>query len=317
MSRNGSGTYAVPNTMVAGEVITAAGHNENYSDLGSEITNSVAADGQTTMTGPLKASSGAVGTPGITFSSDTDSGLYRIGANNIGVAVNGAKVLDVATTGLTVTGIVNGTTIKQAGFALLPVGLGPLPWTGLAAPAGWVAAYGQALSRTTYAALWAFAQVEIGLGSTIYGVGDGSTTFTVADMRGRVVAGADSIGGVAAGRLTVAVSGFGDSVGDVGGGQVTALVTENLPPYTPSGTITDGPINSTFTSTTGQVLLNNTVGGAGNFTAGGLASQASAGTVASSQSGSTFAGTPQGGVSTAFTIVQPTIVTNFIIFAGV
>jgi hypothetical protein len=47
---------------------------------------------------------GAVGTPSLTFDSDPDSGIYRIGANNIGVAANGAKVLDIATTGLTVVG---------------------------------------------------------------------------------------------------------------------------------------------------------------------------------------------------------------------
>jgi len=47
---------------------------------------------------------GAAGTPSLTFDSDDDTGLYRIGANNIGVAANGAKVLDIATTGLGVTG---------------------------------------------------------------------------------------------------------------------------------------------------------------------------------------------------------------------
>jgi hypothetical protein len=52
---------------------------------------------------------GAVGAPAFTFTSDTDSGMYRIGANNIGLGVNGAKVLDVATTGLSVTGALSAT----------------------------------------------------------------------------------------------------------------------------------------------------------------------------------------------------------------
>lgn len=52
---------------------------------------------------------GTVSLPGMAFASDTDSGLYRIGSNNIGVAVNGAKVLDVATTGLAITGTVSST----------------------------------------------------------------------------------------------------------------------------------------------------------------------------------------------------------------
>jgi hypothetical protein len=100
--RNGSGTYQVPNT-IDGQ-ITAGPHNANYTDAGAEITNSLALDGQSIMSGPIKAASGTVGAPGIAFGSDTDSGLYRIGGDNIGVTCGGAKVLDVATTGLGVTG---------------------------------------------------------------------------------------------------------------------------------------------------------------------------------------------------------------------
>lgn len=47
---------------------------------------------------------GLVTAPAQTFRNDLDSGRYRIGANNIGDAVNGAKVLDISTTGLGVTG---------------------------------------------------------------------------------------------------------------------------------------------------------------------------------------------------------------------
>ena len=46
--------------------------------------------------GQIQAANGTVALPAYSFESDKDSGLYRIGANNIGVAVNGAKVLDVA-----------------------------------------------------------------------------------------------------------------------------------------------------------------------------------------------------------------------------
>lgn len=74
------------------------------SDIGAEITNSVAADGQTSMTGPLKASAGSVASPSLTFASDTDTGVYRIGANNLGVAVAGTKILDVDANGLDVVG---------------------------------------------------------------------------------------------------------------------------------------------------------------------------------------------------------------------
>ncbi len=97
MARNGSGTMSVVNTFVAGNTITAAGHNQNNTDIAAEITNSVAVDGQSVMTGQIKAANGTVSLPGITFGADLDSGLYRIGAGNIGFAVDGTKVLDFST----------------------------------------------------------------------------------------------------------------------------------------------------------------------------------------------------------------------------
>ena len=119
MSRNGSGVFTVVNTFVSGNTVTAAGHNQNWSDLATEMTNSVAADGQTSMTGPLKAASGSVGAPGITFASDPDSGLYRIGSNNIGIAVNGAKVGDVGTAGMSITGTLTASSTLTASNALV------------------------------------------------------------------------------------------------------------------------------------------------------------------------------------------------------
>lgn len=62
-----------------------------------------------TVTGVSSFADGTVGAPSLTFTNDTDSGLYRIGANNIGIGVNGAKVLDIATTGLAVTGALSAT----------------------------------------------------------------------------------------------------------------------------------------------------------------------------------------------------------------
>lgn len=52
----------------------------------------------------VQVGDGTAAAPSVAFTSDTDSGLYRIGANNVGLTVNGAKVLDVGTSGLTVTG---------------------------------------------------------------------------------------------------------------------------------------------------------------------------------------------------------------------
>lgn len=61
--------------------------------------------------------------------------------------------------------------------ALCPTGVF-LPYGGAAAPTGWLLCDGTAVSRATYAAL--FAAI-----STSYGSGDGSTTFNLPDLRGR------------------------------------------------------------------------------------------------------------------------------------
>jgi len=56
--------------------------------------------------------SGVVSAPAYSWASDNNTGLYRIGADNIGVAANGAKVLDISTTGLVVTGVIGTPTLS-------------------------------------------------------------------------------------------------------------------------------------------------------------------------------------------------------------
>lgn len=90
----------------------------------------------------------------------------------------------------------------------VPVGT-VLPFAGAASPNGFLLCNGQAVARTTYAALFA----AIG---TAYGAGDGSTTFNLPDLRGRVAAGKED----AATRLTSGVSGVdGAALGAAGGDQ--------------------------------------------------------------------------------------------------
>ena len=104
MARNGSGTMAVSVTLVDGNTILASEHNTNNTDFAAEITNSVAVDGQSTLTGQLKSANGTVSAPGITFGSDLNSGFYRIGADNIGLTLGGTKIVDASATGVAVTG---------------------------------------------------------------------------------------------------------------------------------------------------------------------------------------------------------------------
>jgi hypothetical protein len=85
------------------------------------------------------------------------------------------------------------------------------PFAGAAAPAGYLLAFGQAISRTDYAGLFAVC-------GTTFGAGNGSTTFNLPDLRGRVAAGKGNMGGVDANRLTGATAlgnGFG---GETNGG---------------------------------------------------------------------------------------------------
>ena len=42
----------------------------------------------------IPADDGSVGAPGLSFADDTDNGIYRIGANNFGVAVGGALAME-------------------------------------------------------------------------------------------------------------------------------------------------------------------------------------------------------------------------------
>jgi hypothetical protein len=56
MSRNGSGTYNLPagNPVVTGTTISSTWANTTLNDIANALTGSVAADGQTAMTGNLQ-----------------------------------------------------------------------------------------------------------------------------------------------------------------------------------------------------------------------------------------------------------------------
>jgi microcystin-dependent protein len=139
-------------------------------------------------------------------------------------------LLDVFTSGL--KGLVpasgGGTTtfLRADGAFAAPGGGIPagvvVPYAASAAPSGWLLCFGQAVSRTTEAALFAV------IGTT-YGVGDGSTTFNLPDLRGRVVAGEDDMGGTSANRLTGLSGGVdGDILGGSGGSESHTLTTAQL-----------------------------------------------------------------------------------------
>jgi len=89
---------------------------------------------------------------------------------------------------------------------IVPIG-GIIDYTGSTAPnSSFVLPFGQAISRTTFATYFA-------LVGTTFGAGDGSTTFNIPDLRGRLRAGVDNMGGSAAGRIGSVVTDSGTIVG--------------------------------------------------------------------------------------------------------
>lgn len=180
--------------------------------------------------------------------------------------INTSGDLDV-TGDLNITGDykVNGTNLQT-----VPTGT-VSAFAGSAAPTGYALCDGSAVNRTAQAALFSV------IGTT-YGIGDGSTTFSLPDLRGRVVAGLDSANNV----LNETASIDGTALGEVGGDDVHTLLTAEMPSHTHS------------------------------FNGGGLKSLAgdSVGNDDYANSGGTTSST---GGGQAHNNVQPTIILNYII----
>ena len=107
---------------------------------------------------------------------------------------------------------------------LVPTG-SVISFAGTTAPnADWLLCDGAAVSRTTFATLFA-------LISTSFGIGDGSTTFNVPDLRGRAAIGLDNLGSSSANRITDTNA---DSLNSTGGGDeddtstITGSVTSHV-----------------------------------------------------------------------------------------
>jgi microcystin-dependent protein len=116
------------------------------------------------------------------------------------------------------------------------------PFAGSSAPGGWLLCDGRStdISRTTYSGLFSV------IGTT-YGSGDGSTTFNLPDLRGRVIAGEDDMGGTAANRLTAAGSGINGLVLGAAGGAQTHTLTgaqSGVPEHSHANTLSSNTVAS-------------------------------------------------------------------------
>jgi hypothetical protein len=102
MSRNGSGTYTLPagNPVVTGTTISTTWANNTLNDIAATLTDSVAADGQTPMTGDLDLNSNKI---------------VNLAAGTIaGDAVEYSQFVAATSTAVAITGgTINGTTIGE------------------------------------------------------------------------------------------------------------------------------------------------------------------------------------------------------------
>ena len=102
MSRNGSGTYSLPagNPVVTGTTISSTWANNTMNDLAAALTDSVAADGQTPMTGNLDL--------------NTHKAVNLVAGSAAGDAIEFAQFKTPTFTG--------NVTMTSTGFALIPAG---------------------------------------------------------------------------------------------------------------------------------------------------------------------------------------------------
>jgi len=238
---------------------------------------------------------GTAGIDVLSFTDDTDTNQIKFQAPSSVTTTTTFTLPDGdGSSGEVLTTNGSGTLSWGAGVPTATV----LPYAGSSAPTNFLLCYGQAISRTTYATLFAVV-------GTTYGVGDGSTTFNLPDLRGRAVAGQDDMGGTSANRMTSPIN--GDTLGATGGSEGHTLTTAQLPAHDHKlfhSTLTT--VTPTVPTSTSAVTYRNQhpyVAGSEIFSYNmhGVSGSASIGASSSVGSGSSHNN------------VQPTIILNYII----
>lgn len=167
-------------------------------------------------------------------------------AGTLPVANGGTAVTSSGTSGNVLTS--NGTTWTSAAAGGSPTGA-IIAFGSVTPPAGWLACNGANVSRATYSALFAVI-------STTFGVGDGSTTFTLPVSARRTMVGS---GGTGTGTL-------GSAVGNTGGAETNTLTTAEMPSHshtiTSAGSTFGGNITQTGVNS-GSAYTTSSTGGGG------------------------------------------------------
>lgn len=242
--------------------------------------------------------------PGLSFIGDTNTGFYSPGADQLSGTVGGATFMQAAAdASVNFPGV-----LKQGGVEVMSVLIGGmLIWPSDTLPsAKWAWANGQAISRSTYATLFA----TIG---TVWGAGDGSTTFNVPDMREVTPVGKAGMGSTGARGSQFVFNDFASSntLGAQYGESHHHLTVNEMPSHQHTGT--------TATSTVTDPGHTHTVSGSGTGGASFVGLSGTGGvniTTSSNTTGIT--------VSTAVTVafqgndashnnVQPSVAINYII----
>lgn len=271
MARNGSGTMSVENAFVADTTISSADMNENFTDIASEITNSLPRDGQAAMTGQLKSSSGTLAAPGMAFSSSTGLGFRRSAGDTMKMVAAGADVAEVTSSGITME---SGKTFTVGGVSIvaMPVGM-MVPYVATTAPSGWVRGNGRTIGNASsggteranadtadlFSLLWSaysnsILAIEDSAGAASTRGADAATDYAadkrlpLPDMRGRGFFGLDDMGASAASRLGTVITDETTN-GASGGTETHTLSAGEMPSHTHTGTTeSNGAHTHTYTA---------------------------------------------------------------------
>ena len=97
MARDGSGNYTLPagNPVVTGTTIDSSWANDTMDDIATELQDSLSRSGKGGMLTAFQFADGTVGSPGQTWTSETSSGFYRNGTNDVRYSIAGVDRLQI------------------------------------------------------------------------------------------------------------------------------------------------------------------------------------------------------------------------------
>ena len=217
---NTSGGFAITIGGVTGAVITIPNGTtaQVYCDGTNFFSSQTGSAGNFNINGNLVVA----GTTALTGALTATTAAFSGAISSVSPAFTGTPTAPTAAAGTNTTQIATTAFVLSNGA---PTG-GLIMWGTGTAPSGWLLCNGSAVSRTTYAALFAVI-------STTFGVGDGSTTFNLPNYTNRMP--------------------YGTTVGATGGSADAVVVSHT---HTATSTVTDPGHNHT----TNLIPYNGTLG---------------------------------------------------------